>query len=603
MPHRVTWAAVAASLLFPVNALGEEAANPRYEIWARLDASAHIVEGRSKVTVVNHSSRPLVHLEWQLYLNAFSEGSSYSKSPIGEALHAQMRQSGALTVHAMNVQGVDIWATADPVVAGDWTLVGVTLPQPLPSGAHADVEVEWTAELPSLVQRTGFASDFHFVGQWYPKLAKLESNGTFAGAAFHPLAEFYADYADYRVTLDTPEAERVGASGTLTREQVLEGRKLSTFELSRALDFAWSAWPRFSQLSTRLGGIHVQVLYPPGHSANAKETLSTLAQALPYFASRYGPYPYPNLTVVHPPLWANAAGGMEYPTLITTGGSWRSAWLNVDVPTVTVHELAHQWFYGLVASDERRYPFLDEGLASYAEYNFLTTHAIATRLLGLRLPPFAKARMLYGVRAHLPLATAAAELSSLDELAVTAYHRPALLLETLARTYGRAGVDGALQMYAREQRFKHATPESLARALQHHLGEDAAELFRAVAFEESALDYRVSEVLQQACVAGDCGHSRVLVERSGGLPLPIDVLVIEDSGDRHHFALDGRQVRYELTVTTRSPIASAQLDPARHNLLDDDLLNNTWRRSPEPAQRTRAWLTALCALFLAILAP
>ena len=93
---------------------------------------------------------------------------------------------------------------------------------------------------------------------------------------------------------------------------------------------------------------------------------------MPHLNRRYGRYPYPTLTVVHPPEGAANAGGMEYPTLITTGGPWFAPYSGVHgIQAVTVHELGHQWFYGLVATNEHDYPFLDEGLNSFAEYDAL----------------------------------------------------------------------------------------------------------------------------------------------------------------------------------------------------------------------------------------
>ena len=115
-------------------------------------------------------------------------------------------------------------------------------------------------------------------------------------------------------------------------------------------DFAWTAWPGFEQRHERVLETDVHLLYPPGHEQNAAVTLSTLRFALPHFSARYGPYPYPDLTVVHPPAHAGAAGGMEYPTLITTGGAWHASYWSRAVELVTLHELGHQWFYGLVAT-------------------------------------------------------------------------------------------------------------------------------------------------------------------------------------------------------------------------------------------------------------
>src|SRR5690606_9583667 len=113
--------------------------------------------------------------------------------------------------------------------------------------------------------------------------------------------------------------------------------------------------------------VEVTALAPPGYDDIVARELETVRFALPHFGARYGKYPYPVLTLVHPPEGAAEAGGMEYPTLITTGHpSWHPRGIHL-VEQLTVHELGHQWFYGLLASNENAWPFLDEGLNSYAE--------------------------------------------------------------------------------------------------------------------------------------------------------------------------------------------------------------------------------------------
>src|SRR5262249_39455234 len=107
--------------------------------------------------------------------------------------------------------------------------------------------------------------------------------------------------------------------------------------------------------------------------ATAERELAVVKFALPYFGRRYGRYPYPVLTVVHPPANAEEAGGMEYPTLITSFGTWYGPPFVHDVEAVTIHEFGHQYFYGLVATDEQMWPFLDEGVNSFAEEDGLTT--------------------------------------------------------------------------------------------------------------------------------------------------------------------------------------------------------------------------------------
>ena len=141
-------------------------------------------------------------------------------------------------------------------------------------------------------------------------------------------------------------------------------------EIDSVHDFAWSAWDRFRDSEwSRSTASRFACSIHPVTSETRRVTLDALRFALPHFSRRYGAYPYPVLTVVHPPEHARNAGGMEYPTLITTGGPWFTSLVGArSVEAVTIHELGHQWFYGLLATDEHAWPFLDEGLTSYAEW-------------------------------------------------------------------------------------------------------------------------------------------------------------------------------------------------------------------------------------------
>jgi aminopeptidase N len=118
-------------------------------------------------------------------------------------------------------------------------------------------------------------------------------------------------------------------------------------------DFAWTAWSSFREQTAEAEGVRIRVLYPPGYDGVAEREIAAAAFGLKYFGQQYGRYPYPVLTIVHPPQGATEAGGMEYPTLITTGGPWYSPPFVHDIEAVTLHELGHQYFYGLVATDEQ----------------------------------------------------------------------------------------------------------------------------------------------------------------------------------------------------------------------------------------------------------
>jgi hypothetical protein len=321
---------------------------------------------------------------------------------------------------------------------------------------------------------------------------------------------------------------------------------------------------------------------------------------LEHFGRRFGPYPYSTLTVVHPPDAAGDSGGMEYPTLITTGGAWFAPFTGArDVEAVTIHELGHQWFYGLFASNEQRFPFLDEGLNSYAEHSALAARfgaGSAFSGFGLRLSNEALSRAIAAARgADEPIAQGAGDYFSFRSLGAIVYGRTASLMSTFERVYGKPQLDLALHDYADHARFRHPEPSDLLEALRGRLGDDAARNLQRALFERGNVDYLVRDVQSaprdpHAGVFDESsgrrtvprsevrpparyvGHAIVL--RHGTLELPVQLELCFEDGHCERRDWDGRGTDYTLSVESTSELVSVTVDPEQRVLLDDDLTNN-----------------------------
>ena len=575
-----------------------------YTLAARLDAAAHTVHGEGTLSWVNGSNASVEELYFHLYLNAFENDQTlFNRSPFTRARSGRAtRRWGNIRLTRLVARelGVDLLPSLEPHSPGDpldGTDRRLPLPRAVAPGEPLTLELAWDATLPEIVERTGVSRDFYLVGQWFPKLARLEPDGTWAHFPFHPHAEFYADYGDYDVTLDVPEAMIVGATGHRVSEGVEAGRRTLRYQQPSVHDFAWAAWPAFERREERIDGVDVHLLYPPGHARNAEQTLAAIRFALPHFGQRYGRYPYPDLTVVHPPAHAAAAGGMEYPTLITTGGPWHQSYWSRAVELVTIHELGHQWFYGMLGSNEPRYPFLDEGLNSYAETQ--ATEALfgassASSLLGLELSATAlhRAGMLLGPH-DAPLAQPASEFVDFAELGALVYSRTALLLRTLGNVYGPERLAQGLGDYARRFRFSHPGPEALLGALDGSLGAEATGNLRRALFEGGGVNYSLRDLravalprrAASASAAGAGGaaggsegpryESRVVVHRAGELQFPVEVLLTTSDGERLVRTWDGRGRDEVITHVGAHPVVSAQVDPRGAIEIDEDLLDNS----------------------------
>jgi hypothetical protein len=592
-----------------------------YTLTAKLDAAEHRVTARGTIELFNYTAVPLHELYLHLYMNAFKNDESlFLRSPFGAGRSGQHGGKwGYIDVKRLYAResSSELWPNHDPKSPGDTddeTDVRVPLPAPLEAGKTLTMDVEFTVKLPEIVERTGYVDDYHFVAQWFPKLARLMPDGEFAHFAFHPQSEFAANFGSYDVTLDVPSRDVVGATGVCQAAEgaAPAGRRVLRCRADDVHDFAWTSWPSFVERKARVGAVDVRVLVPPGHARNAELELDTVRFGLQNFGERFGPYPYSTLTVVHPPEAASDSGGMEYPTLITTGGPWYTPYSGARaIEAVTIHELGHQWFYGLFASDEHRFPFLDEGLNSYAEHSALGARygdGSAFDGFGLAIANEALSRAIAAARgADEPMAQGAADFFSFRSLGAIVYNRTASLFSTFERVYGKQNLALAFADYAAFARFRHPEPQQLVDAVRGRLGDGAARNLERALFERATVDYLVRDVQSAGSdpAAGvfDAAEGRrtvprlevrppehwvghAIVLRHGTLELPVQIELAFDDGHRERREWNGEGTHY--TVSCRGPakLVGVTVDPEQRVLLDDDLTNNAAGSADQGAPRS-----------------
>lgn len=596
-----------------------------YTLRATLDPAQHTMRGEGTLVWRNASRAPQRELFVHLYLNGFkSPRTAFLRAPVGGFRGNEILYDyGKIQVTRFAVRemgGADVWPQGKPTTPGDpddETDIRVELPLPVAPGDAITIDLAWDADLPSLALRTGHHGSFHMVGQWFPKIARLEPDGTWAHFPYHRLSEFYADFGAYDVTVDVPEGFTVGATGRLVEEQRRGGRAVRRFVQDDVHDFAFAAWDRFLEMrATTDDGVAIRCLYPAGNEREAALEIDLVTFGLSHLGAAFGRYPYDTLTIVHPPEGAEEAGGMEYPTLITTGGSWLWPALGVRfVESVTMHELAHQWFYGLVATNEHRHPFLDEGLTTYAEVDALRARygaGSAARLLGIEIDLLAQYRAGAIASGHNgAVAQPAPAFVDGEDYAGLAYLRPAVLLATLAGVYGEDVVRRAVGRYARENRFRHPGPEALLDAVRREAGDEAAEALRAGIFDRAWVDYTVATFRSWPADAGAAGapadaavdaphasgreaqayRGHAVVRRRGSLVLPVDVELHGADGRVQRTRWPARESVASIPYAGASPLVAVVIDPDHRVLLDEDLANNARRADPDvlaPAVLSRA---------------
>jgi hypothetical protein len=421
---------------------------------------------------------------------------------------------------------------------------------------------------------------------------------------FAHFAEFYADYGTYDVTLDVPQGYLVGATGPAIDTHVEGGRRVERHLQSDVHDFAWTAWDEWQADREVIDGVRVTVLYPPNYKADAARELRAMRFALPDFGARYGRYPYEVLTLVHPPWRAPEAGGMEYPTLITTGGPWYGPPGVFAIETTAIHEFGHEYFYGLVATDEFHWPFLDEGINSYAENLAMETWlgpGSMADLLGLDVSGVSLSAVFSNATGHdAKVAQPAASFEHGSDIGGLVYARTATIFETLRRTYGSEIVGRALGRYARRFRFAHPGPEDLIAVVREVMGDRAASTLRTALFDEGWVDFVVREAssapAREAAGIFDRDGKRetvqpkaspgwdgsVLVQRHGTLVLPVIIELTRADGSKERVPWDGEASEIRIPYHGDVALKAVVVDPDDHVLLDEDPKNNYMTVAAQP---------------------
>ncbi|WP_330455815.1 M1 family aminopeptidase [Streptomyces sp. NBC_00820] len=306
-------------------------ATPSYTVNLSSDTNGFVWNGHESVSFTNASATALNEVYLRLWDNYHG---TCSAMPIA-VTNVTGGTAGALSVNC--------------------TALKITLPAPLNQGQSATIGFDLGITVPSGADRFGHDGAFSFIGNALPVLAVRDGAGWHLDPYTNNGESFYSLAADFKVTLDHPTTLLVPATGTSTDTPGSSGRTVTTATASKVRDFAWGAGP-FTKISgTSAAGVPVNVYSVSGiSSSSAQSMLSTARSAVDAHAARFGAYPYGELdAVIDNNYWF---GGMEYPGFV----------LDLVSTTALTHEIAHQWWYGIVGDDEYTSPWLDEAFTDYA---------------------------------------------------------------------------------------------------------------------------------------------------------------------------------------------------------------------------------------------
>ncbi|WP_246067661.1 M1 family metallopeptidase [Paenibacillus koleovorans] len=580
-----------------------------YHINVQLDSEQKTLQGAQSFTWENPGSKPVSELYFHLYPNAFqSKKTTFNKESGGKLREDERTKDsyGRMDITSVRTEdGLDLSSTLQFVQPDDGnkldqTLVKLRLPKPVNPGERTTLKMNFSVQLPYVFARMGYKDDFVMAGQWFPKVAVYEPKGTRGRAEegwnlhqYHGNSEFYADFGIYNVRIQVPASYTVAATGFPTGPASNDGKKkVYSFYADDVHDFAWAASPDFvyaeEPFSTpNIPGMKIKLYLDPAHKELKDRYMYAAKRALAKYSEWFGTYPYSTLSIVVPPAGAGGAGGMEYPTLVT-GWAASEDTSGFDLERVIVHEIGHQYWYGMVASNEFEEAWLDEGFTSYAEDLVMESE--------------------FGEKSNLPLEssymTTPAPLkqdswryADHNHYAENVYTRAKLVLKGIENQIGQKQMIQVLHTYFERWRFKHPSTQDFQKTLESVTKTSWSAYFDQFIYGGLMADYSIEQASSKKVKQdGESVYEHsVLVRKLGGAYRDVPVKFQFTDGTSVERVWPGTDEQVLFTVTSRAPLEWAAIDPDHTLILENKRINNFYRTEVDAKWKVR-WNIGLVKL-------
>lgn len=510
-----------------------------YEMEVFMDVETNQYEGKQKLVYSNNSPDTLDRIFYHLYYNAFQPGSMMDVRSrtiadpdrrVGDRIaNLSPDEIGYLHVSNLTVNG----KPAQAVEVG--TILEVQLPEPILPNSQAVLELDFNGQVPIQIRRSGRDSSEgvrYSMSQWYPKLANYDEQGWHANPYIG--REFYGIWGDFDVKITIDKTYTIGGTGYLQNPNEIghgyedegvnvpepQGNTLTWhFKAPMVHDFMWGADPKYQHDKVVMdNGITVHHFFIPGEktSENWEKLKEFTPKAIAYMSEHFGQYPYKQFSVVQ-----GGDGGMEYAmsTLVTGERSLPS------LVGVMVHELAHSWYHGVLATNESLYPWMDEGFTSYATN--LTMGAIFPRREGnVHQGSYRGYISLALSGLEEPMSTHSDHYHTNRAYGSAAYSKGAVFMEQLGYVIGADVRDRGLLRYFNTWKFKHPNVNDLIRIMEKESGIELDWYKEYFVYTTKTIDYAIKEVKSNG------EKTEMTFQRIGLMPMPLDVVITYKDGSQ-----------------------------------------------------------------------
>ncbi|NNC82187.1 MAG: M1 family metallopeptidase [Flavobacteriales bacterium] len=503
-----------------------------------MDVDKHRYKGQQTLTYTNNSPDTLDRVFYHLYFNAFQPGSMMDvrsrtiADPDGRVKDRiqslEKDEIGYIKPRSLMQDGKECsYEVAE-------TILEVDLAEPILPGASTVLSMEWDAQVPLQIRRSGRdnAEGVEFsMTQWYPKLSEYDARGWHANP--YVGREFYGVWGNFDVTIHIDKDYVLGGTGYVQNptevghgygqldKQFKKAKKRSWHFLAPNVhDFAWAADPDFIH-DTRVtkSGIELHFLYQ--YDEEIKEVWESfqpdVETVFDIASAKYGKYPFKQYSVIQ-----GGDGGMEYPmaTLVTGKRKYGS------LLGVTVHEVMHSWYQMVLATNEALYPWIDEGFTSYASSEIMAVFFPKDDPKQIHNGAYRGYQHIVSTGEEEPLCTHADHYNLNKAYGIASYNKGEVFLHQLSYVIGQETLDRVLLRYFEEWKFKHPDMWDFIRVAEKESGLELDWYLEYFVNSTRYVDYALGEV------TGEEGTTSVTLERKGTMIMPVDVVVERFSGTK-----------------------------------------------------------------------
>lgn len=570
-----------------------------YRIDSRLDEPTGVLSGTETVVYVNRSPDTLTTFSMHLYLNAFRPGSRWADadSVEGNRRFNDLKDPDYAFNHVSDVRIMDQPVEAIYPFAPDSTIVRYQLPRALAPGDSMTIAMKWDARPSTVPRRQGRRGRRFDFAQWYPKVVVYDRHG-WEEHPVYPGGEFYGEFGSFLVSLDVPEDQVVGATGVAlcgdpgwekaNRDPAhpveyqrdfygataralgadcsnpAAGRKTIVWYARGVHHFAMSLNPDYRYEGGRYNDVAVHVLYQPGDEKTwgGGVAVKRTETALAWLDQLYGKFGWPQITNVH----RIEGGGTEFPMMIHDGSADQG---------LIVHELGHNYTMGLLANNEWREGFLDEGFTSFQSGWFSemtgrpsSYQGVEAFILGLDLDGMSE-----------PTSLVSEDYRDFTSYNIAIYTRGQLFYEQLRYIVGDETMHRILRTFYDRWKFKHVDEEAFKAVAEEVSGRDLSTFFAQWLHDVILYDYAVGRVERHQTADGKW-RTKVEVLREAPGRIPVEVAAISGL-DTTLVRATGLAEREWVTLETAHEPRTIVIDP-RVRTHDWNMLNNTRQLGFQP---------------------